>query len=72
MDFQEYLRKQNELIAEKDALYSAASRRLDKGDKAGAAVVYALIDETQAELDALVNPNDELLKDGEGLLTFES
>ena len=59
MSYQEYLRKVNELVAKKDALYNIASDKLAMGDRDGARAVYARIGEVQAVLDTLVNPNED-------------
>jgi hypothetical protein len=59
MTYQEYLRRTNELTAKKNELYDIASQKWGEGDKAGQEAAYAEIDEVQAELDALVNPNED-------------
>jgi len=72
MTYQEYCKKVQELTAQKDALYEVASRKYRNGDKDGQTAVYALIDEVQAELDALENPNDKLATDEELTLRLDS
>lgn len=70
MNFQQYLKKVNVLTNLKNALYDQASLRLSEGNKDGAREIYAKIDGVDAELNGLENPNDRLLAEDEGILTF--
>ena len=72
MNLQEYLKKVNELSALKTAMYNTASRLLAKGNKSAARAVYAEIDEVQAELDALENPEDKIATDDELTIRFDN
>lgn len=71
MTYQEYLKKMNELAAQKWAQYDMASKKAAEGDKVGQAAAYAKVDAIQEEMGTLINPeSDELLTDDEGLLIF--
>jgi hypothetical protein len=61
MNFQQYCKTSQELSEVKSNLYTLAGHKLSQDDKAGAQAVYSQIDEIDAELSALENPQDELL-----------
>jgi len=73
MTYQEYLQMTNNLMDQKDDLYEVASKKLALDDKSGAQRIYAEIDKVQEQLDAFVDPNDEIPSSPDELdLKFDS
>ncbi len=65
MTYQDYIRKVNELITRKNKLYDSAVYGNDNS------TIYAKIDKIDAELSALVNPNDAPLAEDDLMLLSE-